>query len=90
MPKAAQKEPATRMLVELPEGLAQDLEFFCRAHFDAPRASVIRQAIAAFIRIHLEESPGLREKFKELHAELRTEIRGHRQRRPKRAINLRN
>jgi hypothetical protein len=50
-------------LLQLPPDLALDLEAFCEAHYGAPAAEVIRNALREFIDSELKAEPKLRTRF---------------------------
>ena len=51
------------------------MEAFCEAHYDAPRASVIREALRYFIETRLTAEPEMRKRYEAAVAQRRTGIR---------------
>jgi hypothetical protein len=64
------KKPKTKFLVELSPQLALDLAAFLRVHFDASRATVIREALNTFLQDQLMEDSGARRRFEHVRKEL--------------------
>jgi hypothetical protein len=64
------KKPKTTFLVELSPDLALDLAAFLRVHFDASRATVVREALNRFLQAQLEEDSAARRRFEHVRKEL--------------------
>ncbi len=70
MIQPGKKKPSKQMLLELKETLATDLAAFCGAHYGAPQARIVREAIQEFIERRLTAEPVLRQRFNAARAEL--------------------
>jgi hypothetical protein len=64
-----------KLLVELDEPLRRSLEAFCKAHYDAPQVSVVREALKRFIETRLAAEPEMRRRYDAAVAQRRTEVR---------------
>jgi hypothetical protein len=67
-PKAIKQLP-----LDLPPDFVLMLDAFCDAAYGAPRAKVIREAVAAFVSRELQDNPGLKRRFDEAEQRLRKE-----------------
>ncbi len=73
---ASSKSAQKSFLVQLPEQLAVDLAAFLRAHYDASRARVVRDALQRFIQQEVQADPVFRSRFLEERGALTPHRRG--------------
>ena len=52
-----------KVLVDLDDPLQASLEAFCEAHYGAPQAAVVREALKAFIDDRLAAEPEVRKRY---------------------------
>ena len=57
-----------KLPLELPDDLALDLAAFSEAHYGAPHARIIREAIRRFIDVQVKAEPLMRQRFNEARA----------------------
>jgi hypothetical protein len=52
-----------KLLLELPDDLRSDLDAFCEAHYGAPAARILREALRRFIDDQVKAEPELRARY---------------------------